>query len=99
MHAQRFEGKSIETPLHEVGDVKDEEFPYHIEDVPGLTVTTDRYYRMHYSGTCTQTSLLLMRSLKSTLFRRRNDRATRRELVRGNGEVAKLEASHSMMSL
>lgn len=58
MHAQRFEGKLIETPLHEVGDVKDEESPYHIEDVPGLTVTTDRHYRMHYSGTCTQTSLL-----------------------------------------
>lgn len=54
MHAQRFEGKSIETPLHEVGDVKDEG----LLTTSKMFVTTDRHYRMHYSGTCTQTSLL-----------------------------------------
>lgn len=76
MRAQHFQEKSMETPLHEVGDVKVEKslttsnmflgLPLQLIGITECTTPV----RVHEQVS------LLVRSLKSNLFRRRSTRAT-----------------------
>lgn len=77
MRAQHFQEKSMETPLHEVGDVKVEKslttsnmFLGLSLQLIGITKCTTTPVRVHEQVS------LLVRSLKSNFFRRRSNRAT-----------------------